>query len=219
MPVPPAPVSPLPAGPVAPSGQPLVGRQVRLDPAGLDDAPGLLAALDDERVWASGYGGGPLGRPRDLAAMRAFLGAGVQARTRGERQAYVVRLVAPAGGAAGGTVVGTTSLGDWDLVNERVHLGWTAYGPAWWGGPVNAECKLLALGHAFDDCGFGRVKIQTDLANERSQRAIARLGAVREGVLRRHQRRADGSFRDTVVFSLLADEWPAARAALLARLA
>jgi RimJ/RimL family protein N-acetyltransferase len=83
---------------------------------------------------------------------------------------------------------------------------------------VNPACKLLLLAHAFDDCGFGRVKIQTDLDNTRSQAAIARLGATREGVLRRHMRRADGTFRDTVVFSLLKDEWPGVRTRLLARL-
>jgi N-acetyltransferase len=202
-----------------PDGRPLVGRFVRLDAASLEDAPGLFAALDDERVWAKGYGGGPLGRPYDVAAMRDFLQDAVDAAARRQRQAYVVRLVtADAGGAPAGTVVGITSLGDWDLVNERAHIGWTAYGPPWWGGPVNAECKLLLLGHAFDDCGFGRVKLQTDLRNDRSQAAIARLGATREGVLRRHQKRADGTFRDTVVFSVLRDEWPAVRAALTARL-
>ena len=98
---------------------------------------------------------------------------------------------------------GTSSLAEWDLVNERVHLGWTAYGPPWWGSAVNPACKLAMLGHAFDDCGFGRVKIQTDLINTRSQAAIAKLGATREGVLRRHVLRADGSWRDTVVFSIL----------------
>jgi len=115
-------------------------------------------------------------------------------------------------------VVGTSSLGDWDLINERVHLGWTAYRPRWWGTAVNAECKLLLLGHAFDSCGFGRVKLQTDALNTRSQAAISRLGASREGVLRRHMRRADGTFRDTVVFSVLRDEWPDVRANLLGRL-
>jgi N-acetyltransferase len=192
---------------------------VRLDPASLDDAPGLFAALDDERVWEKGYAGGPAARPQDLDAMRGILQAAVDAAAMRRRQAYVVRLVAgDAAGAPAGTVVGTTSLGDWDLVNERAHIGWTAYGPAWWGGPVNAECKLLLLGHAFDDCGFGRVKIQTDLVNDRSQGAIARLGATREGVLRRHTKRADGTWRDTVVFSVLRDEWPAVRARLEQRL-
>ena len=114
--------------------------------------------------------------------------------------------------------MGTTSLGEVDVVNESAHLGWTAYSPAVWGTGVNPNCKLLLLGHAFEDCGFGRVKIQTDAVNERSQAAITRLGATREGVLRRHTRRADGTFRDTVVFSILADEWPRVRAALERRL-
>jgi RimJ/RimL family protein N-acetyltransferase len=220
-----------------PDGRSLVGRYVRLDRASLADAPELFAALDDERVWAAGYGGGPSGRPRDVAAMSRILRTAVDAATRRQRLAYIVRLMtdepefveatvgaAGAGGtrAAGasptGTVVGTTSLGDWDLINERAHIGWTAYGPAWWGGNVNAECKLLMLGHAFEDCQFGRVKLQTDALNERSQAAIARLGATREGVLRRHQKRADGTFRDTVVYSVLREEWPDVRAALLARL-
>ncbi|HMC72405.1 MAG TPA: GNAT family protein, partial [Mycobacteriales bacterium] len=86
-----------------------------------------------------------------------------------------------------------------------------------WSTAVNPECKLLLLTHAFEDCGLGRVKIQTDLLNTRSQAAIAKLGAVREGVLRRHMRRADGTFRDTVVFSVTIDDWPSVRAGLEAR--
>lgn len=207
----------MPARP--PAAAHLTGRVVRLDPLRPADAPALFAALDDERVWAAGYGGGPAGRPRDVEGMRAIVGAGLAAADAGARQAYVARLVEDSALGAAGTVVGTSSLGDWDLANERVHLGWTAYGPPWWGTAVNAECKLLLLGHAFDDCGFGRAKLQTDAVNVRSQAAIARLGATREGVLRRHQRRADGTFRDTVVFSILRDEWPGVRANLLVRLA
>ena len=212
-------MTPLPqALPTPPRAVELANSVVRLRPASLGDAAELFAAIGDERVWAAGYGGGPAARPVDVAAMRAVLEAAVSAGLRGERQAYVVRLAAdsPLGGA--GTVVGTSSLGEWDLVNERVHLGWTAYGPPWWGTAVNPACKLALLGHAFDDCGFGRVKIQTDLINERSQAGIAKLGATREGVLRRHIRRADGTWRDTVVFSVLRDEWPQVRAGLLARL-
>lgn len=157
------------------------------------------------------------GRWADGDAARAALAATGEA-TAGPRQVYVVRLATSTGLGTAGTAVGTSSLGEWDLANERVHLGWTAYGPRWWGTVVNAECKLLLLGHAFDDCGFGRVKIQTDAVNARSQAAIARLGATREGLLRRHIRRPDGTFRDTVVFSVLRDEWPAVREGLLARL-
>ena len=126
---------------------------------------------------------------------------------------FTVRLV------DSGRVVGTTSLGDVDLVNERVHLGWTGYAPDVWSTAVNPECKLLLLQHAFDDCGFGRVKIQTDAVNQRSQAAIAKLGATREGVLRAHGITRGGRIRDTVVFSVTAPEWPQVKERLLARLA
>ena len=199
-----------------PDGRPLVGTTVRLDPMKPSDAGALFAALDDPRVYAAGFGGGPAGRPGTAAGMQRWVDAAIADPRRAARYVVRARVDGPAGPA--GTVLGTSSLGDVSLPDERLHLGWTAYSPAVWGSAVNPECKLLLLGHAFDDCGFGRVKIQTDLINARSQAAIARLGAVREGVLRRHQRRADGSFRDTVVFSILSEEWPAVRAALRARL-
>jgi RimJ/RimL family protein N-acetyltransferase len=119
---------------------------------------------------------------------------------------------------AAGTLVGTSSLAEAHVVHESIHLGSTLYGRRWWGTPVNPETKLLLLSHCFDDCGYGRVKIQTDALNTRSQAAIAKLGARREGVLRRDMRREGGTFRDTVVFSILSDEWSEVKAALRARL-
>lgn len=202
---------------LAPDGRPLIGSVVRLDRMVAGDADELFAALDDARVYAFGYGGGPAGRPADLATMRAVVLNTVTDTSRG-RVAYTVRLVGGSALGSAGTVVGTSSLGDPSLPDERIHLGWTGYTPAVWATAVNPECKLLLLTHCFEVCGFGRVKIQTDLLNARSQAAIARLGALREGVLRRHQVRADGTFRDTVVFSILATDWPAAKAGLLARL-
>jgi RimJ/RimL family protein N-acetyltransferase len=194
---------------------------VRLDLLVEEDADGLYACLADPTAYASGYA--MHAPPTDVEATRALLrrrflsGQGLaDGRGRG-RTAYAVRLAADSHLGPGGTLVGTSSLAEADLVNESVHLGSTFYGPRWWGTAVNPEVKLLLLGHAFEDCGFGRVRIQTDLVNARSQAAIERLGAVREGVLRRHLRREDGTFRDTVVFSVLADEWPAVRAGLEAR--
>ena len=208
----------------APDARPLVGAVVRLDPMVADDDADLFAALDDERVYAAGFGGGPAGRPADVAGMRRWTEAGERARelppgAPGYRVAYTVRLAADSDLGAAGTVVGTTSIGDVVLGDERAHIGWTGYGPRWWASAVNPECKLLLLRHCFDDCGLGRVKLQTDLINERSQAAIVKLGAIREGVLRRHKARADGTFRDTVVFSILRDEWPGVRERLQARLA
>jgi len=184
---------------------------VELAPLTPDDAPDLFTALDHPEVWAAGYGGGPAGRPRDVPGMRDY----VTERLLGasDRISWAVRL------RDGGKLVGTSSLGDIDVPNERAHLGWTAYTPAVWGTAVNPASKLAILTHAFEDCGLGRVHLQTDVLNTRSQAAIARLGAVREGVARRHQRRADGTFRDTVSFSILADEWPGVRAGLERRVA
>lgn len=179
------------------------------------DATGLLEVLSDPLVYQQGYRmSDPLTR---LGEADRFVESQLAARP--DRTAYTVRLVGDSELGSEGTVVGTSSLGDVDVVNEHLHLGWTTYATRWWGTTVNPEAKLLLLTHAFEDCGFGRVRIQTDIVNERSQAAIARLGATREGVLRRHMKRADGTFRDTVVFSVVVDEWPAVRAALQARLA
>lgn len=194
-----------------PDGRPLIGSVIRLDPTVPEDAPALFAAMDDPRVWASGYGGGASARPIDPGYWAAV-------PDPAERRQYTVRLVADSALGTAGTIVGTTSLGDVELTDEWVHLGWTGYAPQVWATEVNPECKLLILGHAFDDCGFGRVKIQADAINSRSLGAIAKLGAVREGVLRRHKRRPDGTFRDTVVFSILTDEWPAVAARLRDRI-
>ena len=116
-----------------------------------------------------------------------------------------------------GAVVGTSSYLEIAPNDARLEIGWTAYAPAVWGTALNPEAKLLLLGYAFDDLQMGRVQLKTDIRNVRSQQAIARLGARYEGVLRRYQRRADGSVRDTVLFSVTAEEWPAVRARLRAR--
>ena len=195
-------------GCVMPGGRALVGRYVRLDPSVEADAGEIFAALDHDEVWASGYSGGPSGRPGSPAGWARRIAAAAQEN----RAMFTVRML------DSGCVVGTSSLGDTSLEHRRTHLGWTAYAPDVWGTAVNPECKLLLLGHAFDDCGFGRVKIQTDAINTRSQAAIAKLGAHREGVLRRHMMRPDGTTRDTVVFSVVVDDWPAVRAGLQARL-
>jgi len=117
-----------------------------------------------------------------------------------------------------GELVGTSTLGDFDEANEHTHLGWTAYAPSVWGTAVNPETKLLMLAHAFDS-GFGRVKIQADAMNSRSRAAILKLGATFEGIMRRDRLRADGTWRDSAIYSILIDEWPDVRDGLLARLA
>ena len=203
---------------VPPTGDPLVGRIVRLDVSVPTDAEGLLAVYGEEAAYEQGYVMHP--PHTDLEQTRRVLEAALAARAGDGtgRTAYTIRLVGESALGAAGTVVGTSSLGDVDLVREHVHLGWTMVGTRWWGTPVNPEAKLLLLTHAFETCGFGRVKIQTDVINERSRGAIAKLGATFEGITRRDVRRADGTWRDSVVFSILATEWPAVRERLLTRL-
>ncbi len=117
-----------------------------------------------------------------------------------------------------GEVVGSTSLYDHAPAMARVEIGFTHYARAVWGTRVNPACKLALLTQAFDAWGCARVALRADAANTRSIGAITRLGAVPEGVLRSHRVRPDGSRGDTAYFSVLADEWPAVRAGLEARL-
>jgi len=194
-----------------PERRPLVGRFIRLDPYDPSDAPGLWRALGHPEVFAGGYGGGPAGLPADENAFAAWIRA-YQPHQTGN--SYTVRIV---GGPDDGRVIGTSSLADFDERLEHAHIGWTAYDPGVWGTRVNPEAKLLLLGLAFDH-GFSRVKLQADALNARSRAAIAGIGATFEGVIRRERPRADGSWRDAAVFSVLGDEWPRVRAGLEERL-
>jgi N-acetyltransferase len=192
----------------APTGTSLVGRVIRLDRMTLDDVAGLHRVFSNPDNFTDGYA---MSRPSTSLAETEARVRDRMAKSEGH-VAYTARLIGD------GTVVGTSSIGDVEVAHERAHVGWTMWDRSVWGTAVNPEAKLLMLAHCFDDCGMGRVLIQTDAVNHHSQAAIAKLGAVREGVLRRHVRRADGSWRDTVVFSILVDEWPAVRAGLEARL-
>lgn len=190
----------------------LEGRFIRLEPFTLAHVPELWPAIGRPEVFAGGYGGGPAGLPADEAA---FLEWAPRNMPHEVGNTYVARLTV---GPDAGAVVGASSLTDFDLANEHAHIGYTAWDPRVWAGPVNPEAKLLMLGEAFDH-GFGRVKLQGDVLNERSRAAMLKLGAQFEGIVRRDKPRADGSWRDTAVYSILIDEWPGVKAGLEARLA
>lgn len=130
---------------------------------------------------------------------------------------WVVRLLRPLAALPAGSIVGTSSYMDVSTPDARLEIGATAYVPNVWGTKVNPETKLLLLTHAFETLRVGRVQLKADVRNVRSQQAIARLGARYEGTLRRHQRRDDGTMRDSVLFSIVAEEWPDVRQGLLAR--
>jgi len=178
----------------------LRGEHVTLTQFVESDAEELFAALDHDACWDH-----VAGRPSDPGAYAATLAAASQSG----RWPWIVR--------QGGVVVGTTSYLDVSLPDARLEIGHTTYTPAVWGSIVNSACKLLLMDWAFDH-GFGRVQLKTDIRNRRSQAAIAKLGATYEGVLRRYQRRADGTVRDTVMYAVTAEEWPEVRERLLARL-
>jgi RimJ/RimL family protein N-acetyltransferase len=190
----------------------LEGRFIRLEPLRQEHLAELGAAICTPGVFAGGYGRGP--KAYEVARVDFPKWAlGYYMFETGNP--FLIRA---SGGPLDGVALGTSTLGDFDEPREHAHIGWTAYDPRVWGSQVNAEAKLLMLGHAFD-AGFGRVKIQTDILNERSQAAIAGIGAVREGITRRDLRREDGTWRDSVVFSVLIDEWSDVRAGLEGRLA
>lgn len=114
----------------------------------------------------------------------------------------------------GGELAGSTRLGDLRPAHAGLEIGWTWLHPRWHGSGVNRRMKRLLLAHAFGELGMERVQLKTDLLNTRSQRAIEGIGAVREGVLRSHLRRPDGTMRDTVMYSVVRAEWPGVRARL-----
>lgn len=189
----------------------LVGRLVEVTPVDpARDFHDLFHSLDDDRVWEH-----LPWRPVEPASFADLL----QARASAEVLPWVVRLRVPYAGLPAGCVVGTSSFLDVSPRDARLEIGATAYRPDVWGSAVNPDTKLLLLGYAFEELHAGRVQLKTDVRNTRSQMAIARLGARYEGTLGRHQRRTDGTVRDTVLFAVLAEDWPRVKSGLLTRLA
>ncbi|MEV4464553.1 bifunctional pyridoxamine 5'-phosphate oxidase family protein/GNAT family N-acetyltransferase [Micromonospora echinofusca] len=186
----------------------LRGEHVLLEPLDLAHADELHAATADPEVWR--HLGSP--QPADPAGTAEGIAVALAAHRRGERVPWVQRC------AVTGAVVGTTSFYEVDPERRAVAIGYTYLGRPWWRTGINTEAKLLLLARAFEELGAVRVVWHTDIRNERSQRAIERLGASREGVLRRHRLRPDGSWRDTVQYSITVDEWPNAQVTLRERL-
>ncbi len=187
---------------------PLHGRHVQLEQLAPSHVDGLLTALADDEVWQ--FLSGP--RPVDRGQMAEIVTTALRAQWHGERVPWVQR------DAVTGAVLGMTSYHDVDEAGRSLGIGYTVIGKPWWRTGVNTEAKLMLLQRAFEVLGAERVFWYTDVRNERSQRAIARLGASRDGLIRRHRKRPDGTWRDTVLFAMTADEWPAASRRLRARL-
>jgi N-acetyltransferase len=179
----------------------LEGRFIRLEPLSLDHAEGWLKFYDPSTFEFQGRGG-----PEEptLEATRAYL-----QRTLEEpgRLNWTIRVLET------GEIVGRISYSEMRPAHKALEIGTTLFKP-FWGTAVNPEAKLLMLERAFEVLGAVRVQFKSDARNGRSHRALEKLGAVREGVLRRYQTRPDGFVRDSVVFSVLEEEWPLVRSRL-----
>lgn len=184
----------------------LEDQHVVLEPLRPAHVPELEAAAADGELWHPVYTSIPA-----PGAMAAYVEAALAGQAAGDMLPFAVRE------RGTGRIVGTTRYYEIDAAVPRLAIGYTWYARSWQKTCVNSACKWLLLEHAFAGLRCVAVAFHTDILNLNSQRAIAALGAVREGVLRAHRRRRDGTLRDTVCFSLLAEEWPQASARLAAR--
>ncbi len=182
----------------------LHGTLVRLVPMQLEHASGYLsAATPGEEVFEFT---GPRATIDTIEQAREDVLTALAGRAAGERFAYTQLE------AATGEVIGTTSLLRGPAAASRsLAIGYTWLGRRWWRSGHNTESKLLLLSHAFETLGAARVVWHTDVLNKRSQAAILRLGATHEGLLRKHRIRRDGTWRDTMQYSMTDDDWPAAK--------
>ena len=185
----------------------LSGSHVRLVPLTLDHVPALCEIGLDPEIWR--WTPSNVDSP---AAMRAFVTESLAERDAGRAVPFAQTE------AATGRVVGSTRLANIDRTHRRAEIGWTWIGRLWQRTAINTEAKLLLFTHAFEVMGCKRVELKTDALNAPSRRAIARLGAVQEGIFRRHMITDSGRSRDTVYFSVIDEEWPAVRQGLKDRL-
>ncbi|CAH0530314.1 hypothetical protein VHP8226_03955 [Vibrio hippocampi] len=160
-------------------------------------ASALVAAASDGQLWDLWYTSVPSGR-----TIESYIQQALDSQQQGTALPFVVidKLT--------DTVIGTTRFCNADSANQRVEIGYTWYAQSYQRSSVNTECKQLLLRHAFENLGAIAVAFCTHWHNEKSRTAIARLGAKQDGVLRQHQKMANGGYRDTVVFSIINSEWP-----------
>lgn len=174
----------------------LEGHGVRLEPLAREHHDGLVAAAGDGELWTLWFTSVPA--PGET---QAYISAALAGQDAGHMLPWTVRELDT------GAIVGSTRYHDIVTTVDRVEIGYTWYARRCQKSHVNTACKLLLLGHAFDEMGCAVVGFRTDNFNFASQAAIAALGAKQDGVIRHHQSRRDGSVRDTVMFSILATEW------------
>lgn len=178
----------------------LTGRHVRLVPLASEHEDGLIEAVNDGRLWQLWYTSIPAPE-----RMKAEIQRRLALHAAGSMLPFTVV------DAASGRIVGMTTYMNIDVTGPRVEIGSTWYAKSMQRTPLNTEAKLLLLGHAFERLDCLAVEFRTHFFNHQSRRAIERLGAKLDGILRSHQRSADGALRDTCVYSIIAPEWPTVR--------
>jgi RimJ/RimL family protein N-acetyltransferase len=184
------------------------GRGIRLEPLREDHANALAAAAADGKLWELWFTAVPA--PEKT---RDYIADALKGQRDGIMLPWIVREI------SSDTVIGSTRYHDIVPAVERVEIGYTWYSQSRWRSNVNTTCKLLLLTHAFDTLGCKCVGLRTDNFNFRSQRAIEALGAKKDGVIRHHAARRDGTVRDTVMYSILLEEWRDVKRHLELRLA
>jgi len=180
----------------------LQGGALALEPVAESHREGMREAAGDERIWQNT----PLG-----ASFDSYFDSLLALRQAGFTIPFAVALPGQ------NKIIGATRLMDIVREHRRLEIGGTWYHPDYWGGTTNPQAKLLLLSHAFDSAGAHRVQLLTDVRNVRSQAAIAKLGAVREGIVRDHMIVDGGRRRDSMMFSIIKEEWPTVRDGLNAR--
>ncbi|MDP3720524.1 MAG: GNAT family protein [Acidobacteriota bacterium] len=193
---------------MAPGPTTLEQNGIRLEPLGPQHREGLAAAAADGELWKLWYTSVP-----DAAGTAPYIAAALKGQADGHMLPWAVRDL------VSGDIVGSTRYHDIVPAIDRVEIGYTWYAARCQKSHVNTTCKLLLLSHAFDTLGCRVVGLRTDNFNFVSQKAIEGIGAKKDGVLRHHQARADGTVRDSVLYSILAGEWPDVKRHLELRLA
>jgi len=186
----------------------LEGHGIRLEPLTTDHQQALATAVADGRLWELWFTAVP--EPDRTAA---YISAALEGQRAGTMLPWAVRELTT------GAIVGSTRYHDIVPPIDRVEIGYTWYAATWQRSHVNTTCKLLLLTHAFETLGCRVVGLRTDNFNFASQKAIAALGARLDGVIRHHQARRDGTVRDSVMYSIVAAEWPDVKRHLTTRLA
>jgi RimJ/RimL family protein N-acetyltransferase len=185
----------------------LEGHGVRLEPLSKEHEKGLAEAAKDGKLWELFFTSVP--EPENS---KKYIEDALKGQERGEMLPWAVRDL------KSGEIVGSTRYHDIIAVSDRVEIGYTWYAQRCQRTHVNTVCKLLLFTHGFEQLKCGVIGLRTDNFNFRSQKAIEALGAKKDGVIRHHVPRRDGSIRDTVMYSVLAQEWPALKKHLLLRL-